>query len=644
MTNTELNRIAEEIRDSKTSKHMTKREFINALGCEKRTSGNVVFINKWLNDNQLITMPDYVGGIIDEPMELRFKYQIKHTHFQLYSLKINSRYRNLNDVFIDFEHTDQYCTLIGLNGSGKSNVIEAISEIFYSLYKKSPCSFHYILQYIMDGEFYEIKDGKINGIPVTDAQLPRNIVASYSGEDNRMWKSHYWPFYQEYCQHITDTPNIAVPKMMVVGRKQWNIAFLTLLYARSVNITVDDFLKSIINLSECRIQFKYNQDNFNVWKETIGKNFVRHLMSKTNYSVDEFASTINSLDYVDSPSTLFNLLYQATAERGNNPISDVDIIIDGHGSLNGLSEGEKKMIVVITIMEILSTERSLCLFDEPDSHVHVSRKMEMLNLIDMENRYSVLTTHSPMFIDEDKEGNIRFMNNGKVENVDKLKLVKQLSGGAISLIDAAYIVGWKKKILFGEGQYDFKYLGKAIEKASKMDQKYLKLEKNVTILSIGGTGDSEAKYEELIEHIVDDLDKVVFIFDYDQGGIDGWIKIEGITKKKASLSTKLISLFYQQNYTTPILPTKGTKPKSSDTCQVEDFFNPNDYIKCVEKLFYINDSGTVRNRSSHKDFREYDGGQMTKAIKEYIKKNYSTFTDYSGFIPVLDKLLEVFNL
>lgn len=49
-----------------------------------------------------------------------------------------------------------------------------------------------------------------------------------------------------------------------------------------------------------------------------------------------------------------------------------------------------------------------------------------------------------------------------------------------------------------------------------MDQKYLKLEKNVTILSIGGTGDSEAKYEELIKGIVDDLDKVVFIFDYDQ--------------------------------------------------------------------------------------------------------------------------------
>lgn len=643
MTIEELNSIADSIKQTKkTNETVTLRNVLNAHGRSSRTEPAINVVESWLSDNNLITN-DSINTLtpLDVPLHIRFKYVIKHTHFQLYSLWISS-YRNLNDFSIDFEQTDQYCTLIGLNGSGKSNVLEAISEIFHSLYKGKPRPFDYILQYIMNGAFYEIKNGKINGTPVTDTHLPRNIVASYSGEDNRMWKSHYWPFYQEYCQQITVMPNIAVPKMLAVGRKQWNIAFLTLLYARSLNTAVDDFLKSIIQTSDCQIHLRFNDDNLKDWKETIGKRFVNALKAKAVYSVEDFTLIVDSLGYVDSPSTLFNLLYQATAERGNNPISDVDIIIDGHGSLNGLSEGEKKMIVVTTIMEILSTERSLCLFDEPDSHVHVSRKMEMLKLIDTDNRYSVLTTHSPMFIDEDKEGNVRFMNNGKVESVDKLRLVKQLSGGTISLIDAAYIIGWKKKILFGEGQYDFKYLRQAINMASKKDPKYMRLKTDVTILSIGGTGDSEAKYEELIKDIVDELDKVVFIFDYDQGGIDGWIKIKDITNAETSLSTKLIPLFYQHNYASPNSPTRGTNPKPSDTCQVEDFFNPNDYKKCVEKLFYINGSGT--KRSSHKDFREYNGGQMTKAIKEHIKKNYSTFTDYSGFIPVLDELLKVFGL
>lgn len=632
MTREELNQLAEEIRSNKTPRKMTKRAFVNAWGFEKRTSGNVAIINGWLSRNQLITSPNYKEGGIDEEMELRFNYLIKHNHFQLYSLWIDN-YRNLNNFNIDFENTNQYCTLIGLNGSGKSNVIEAISEIFHHLYKGAACPFRYILRYIMDGEFFEIRDGKINGVPVSLIQLPRNIVASYSGEDNRMWKTHFWPLYQEYCKDIASMPNIAVPQMLAVGRKQWNIAFLTLLFAQKNNTTVEAFLKSIIQTANCQIHLKFNEDNLKVWKETTGKHFVNSLKSKHVYSVEEFSSVINGLEYVDSPSTLFNLLYQATSERGNNPISDVDIVIDGHGSLNGLSEGEKKMIVVITIMEILSTERSLCLFDEPDSHVHVSRKMEMLNLIDTNNRYSILTTHSPMFIDEEKEGNIRYMNNGKVENVDRLKRVKQLSGGSISLIDAAYIIGWKKKILLVEGQYDKKYLEKAIDVLSVTNPNFLRLKHQITILSMGGTGDTEAKYDELIRDIIDELDKVVFLFDYDSGGLAGWNKVTNITTTDPSLAPKIVPLFYQQHYGTPY-PSSVKSIDDTNSFMVEDLFNENDYRSEITQ---------VTKSTTHKEFRCIKKSTANK-IKEYIEKHYSSFTDYSRFEPILQKLMDIFDL
>lgn len=642
MNKKELEQLAQEIRKSKNSKTMTKRTFVNAFGYEKRTSGNVHSINQWLEENHLITVPNYEYGWIDEKMELRFKYDIKHNHFQLFSLWI-SNYRNLNNFRIDFEDTNQYCTLIGLNGSGKSNVIEAISEIFHHLYKRSACSFKYILQYIMDGEFYEIRDGKIDGIPVVPKQLPRNIVASYSGEDNRMWKTHFWPLYQEYCQDIASMPNIAIPQMLAIGRKQWNIAFLTLLYARKSNTAVDEFLKSIIQSAKCQIRLKFNDDNLKVWKETTGKHFVNSLKSKNTYSVEEFSSVIDGLEYVDSSSTLFNLLYQATSERGNNPIGDVDIFIDGHGSLNGLSEGEKKMIVVITIMEILSTERSLCLLDEPDSHVHVSRKKEMLKLIDTENRYSVITTHSPMFIDEEKEGNIRYMNNGTVENVDRLNRVKQLSGGTTSLIDAAYIIGWKKKILLVEGQYDKKYLEKAIDVLTQWTPDFMKIKRNVTIISIGGTGNTEAKYEELIKGIIDELDKVVFLFDYDSGGLKGWKKVNELITKDSSLASKVIPLFYQEGYGVQTDSGKNfdiaypsNVPSICDTnsFMVEDLFDENEYKSEIQ---------LVTNSKRYKDFRCIKKSTAEK-IKEYIENNYYTFSDYSRFKPILEKLLHVFVL
>lgn len=642
MTNEELNLIAEEIHSSKVPRKMTKRDFVNALGCEKRTSGNVAYINNWLDKKQLITVPDYVNGWIDEPMELQFKYTIRHTHFQLYSLWISS-YRNLKNFSIDFEQTDQYCTLIGLNGSGKSNVLEAISEIFLNLYRGSVPRFQYTLKYVMDGNFFEIRNGKINGNAVTEAQLPRNVVASYSGEDNRMWKSHYWPLYQDYCQHIADMPSITVPKMMAIGRKQWNIAFATLLYARSSNSHVRDFLESIIATSGCRIRLKFNLDNLKTWKETIGKQFVNILTNKDEYTIDEFVSVVDDMGFVDSPSTLFNLLYQATAERGSNPICDVDIRIDDHGSLNALSEGEKKMIVVITIMEILSTERSLCLFDEPDSHVHVSRKMEMLELIDTDNRYSVLTTHSPMFIDEKKEDNIRYMNNGNVESVDRLRLVKQLSGGTISLIDAAYIIGWKKKVLLVEGAYDKKYLEKAINVLSTENPQFLKIKLNVTIISVGGTGDTKAKYDELVKGIIDELDKVVFLFDYDTAGLTGWKKVNEIITADPSLVSKVIPLFYQEGYGVQkstgknfdlAYPSNIQSINDVNSFMVEDLFDKNDYKSEIQ---------LVTNSQTHKDFRCIKKPTAQK-IKEYIQNKYSTFTDYSRFKPILEKLLNVFEL
>ena len=145
---------------------------------------------------------------------MKFKYSIKPDRFQLYSLNIGE-YKNLHQLCIDFKSTDKYCCLIGLNGSGKSNVLEVISAIFYSLYhiatlvdglRKYPCPFKYRISYINDNEFYEIIDGRLkNGNKVTLDILPKNILASYSGEDTRLWKTYYKPIYEKCCSKMTAT-------------------------------------------------------------------------------------------------------------------------------------------------------------------------------------------------------------------------------------------------------------------------------------------------------------------------------------------------------------------------------------------------------------------------------------------------------
>ncbi len=52
---------------------------------------------------------------------------------RLQSLYIKE-YKNIKDQSFDFSGNTGYIALIGLNGSGKSNLLEAISMIFDDLY------------------------------------------------------------------------------------------------------------------------------------------------------------------------------------------------------------------------------------------------------------------------------------------------------------------------------------------------------------------------------------------------------------------------------------------------------------------------------------------------------------------------------
>ncbi|TPK59703.1 chromosome segregation protein SMC [Mesorhizobium sp. B2-4-15] len=62
-------------------------------------------------------------------------------------LEIRSRFKNLEGVFIDFDQTNLMTVVVGRNGSGKSNVLEALVSIFRNLDLGDPPPFSYRLVY-----------------------------------------------------------------------------------------------------------------------------------------------------------------------------------------------------------------------------------------------------------------------------------------------------------------------------------------------------------------------------------------------------------------------------------------------------------------------------------------------------------------
>ena len=102
---------------------------------------------------------------------------------KLLSLHID-KYKNLSGDY-DFTSQDGYIALIGENGSGKSNLLEAISLIYHGIFDKKEIPFDYTIKYQIGDSIYERgkriakKDGE--AIKASDIYHPSSIIACYSG-------------------------------------------------------------------------------------------------------------------------------------------------------------------------------------------------------------------------------------------------------------------------------------------------------------------------------------------------------------------------------------------------------------------------------------------------------------------------------
>lgn len=550
-------------------------------------------------------------------------------YFKLQEFEIITRYKNLEKLYIDFRSTSSYCTFIGLNGSGKSNIIEAISAVFYSLYRltvlRSPrktdqCPFDYRISYIYKEHLIEIKNGKTkDGKKVTEDILPKNVIVNYSGEEDRLWRQYYEPIYLKFCSKLTDeSQRFETPQMLYVDRYCWEIALLILLYSESEDIKT--FVSSLFG-SVRNISFEYNSEAFKHWEQNFAKVFIDELKKRESYTIEELRALIQSIDFIDNERTLFLLLYQATGLDDDCLISSIDIEFENGCNVEGLSEGEKKLILAYTILHVLATETSLTMFDEPDSHVHIARKSELVELLNTENRYSIVSTHSPIFIEKMPDMNIRFLKNGHIENVEKLKYIVELSGGKVNYLDGAFILS-SKYVLIVEGGTDINYIKRAIEIFSTRDSKYNCLKK-LSYLPQGSADHTKNFYREVIVKALEPIERVLFIYDHDNNGKNGYNVIH---KYKAD-QPKIDAIYYQPDYSSPL--------EENAFFYVEDLFSPVAYQCILDEL---------KSMSHYNDFKKRKQSTCDK-IKGYIETHYAdeAFKEYyDNFKPLLDYLVDYF--
>lgn len=571
------------------------------------------------------------------------------------------KYKNLSGAY-NFEKSNAYIALIGLNGSGKSNLIEVISIIFKIITGLCPENEigDFSLMYEIDGSVYyvEYRDS-IGKLFINNTQRrPSSIISCYSGEDDRLWKRGYEDYYVRFFNAAIAGGEYK-PTSLYINKYCWKIAFISLLF--SENEEVKRFVTDKLHVSHDTITVKFKtkknvnpqaHDASNWYKRVEAKFGGKEILIDELINNEDVELLCGKYPYLTNDQIVFYYLYflYMPDKRGtlgleaDKIIESIDIKLNDY-FFDNLSEGEKKLILIECITKVLGDENSLALLDEPDAHTHIAMKKDLLKLISEFEGQAIMTTHSPMFLNKRWDGfdenNIFYMHDGKIESTEPLKHLAELTDNEIDYFEGSFILS-SKYILVVEGKYDDKYLRKAISIFEKSDSKYSKLN-DVAIISANSASSAELIYNQILSKCIAKIEKIVFLFDYDDGGWkDGWKKIDAISGG----GMKIIPMFYQDSYPSVNYPTSdasisaangGQKTiKPDKTFMVEDIFAESAYVSVITPVI---------NSRKYKDFRNNSIGNKGTAIKDFIEKNYNTFPDtaFGGFKTVLDELMNVFN-
>ena len=585
------------------------------------------------------------------------------------------KYKNLIDFTVDFESGKGLSILIGNNGSGKSNVLEAISGIFVNAYSaKAIHKFVYSLtyeikekevkleqtiyrcQYYVDGKVIAVKELALRGL------LPTNVIALYSGEDKRWWHNYYEPFYLKFTRDINaGTSNTLSPKMYYINKYYWDIALLSLVYS-----TAEDdkqFLKETIGRDTVdHILLFYTQNVERHCKSELLKSFLQsvnlfsehskgpdgepvYLYAMTKESIfdtygvrvfEDFAAMKNFYMFADAKflnnkpeefnyyeKQLFDYFVQAYMPKGKKVIKNIELIYNGF-SAKDLSEGEKKLILIRSVLSFVADENSLILFDEPDANIHEGRKQQLYNLFSEYCKYDrqmIVTTHSPILAQLAKEKELLMLEleNGKstILTDEKIEKIKKLSGTSWDVIGQGMMLRSSRPLVVFEGKTDVMYVKRALEMLKSRVTDYASL--NVDFLNANGAGNVKSFIDNL-KSFVPDSKKIVVFFDRDNAGKDGVQAITGISKNDGRVAH--YQDIVQDNITTSFIPYKDGVTEGDFL--IEDYFSWDDTIKAIVEDVIPDRKHPIKMLPNLPD-----------KIKKELEKRINKFEadEFNGFIP-----------
>ena len=547
-------------------------------------------------------------------------------------------FRHISDIDIDFTQCNNFAVLIGNNGSGKSSILELIAQlIVQATYKKSHNTSDF-LEYEIDGKNYILDKNYKKANP--KIKLPERMVAVYSGEDQKLWNLSFKIPYKKRYKNIRAN-GIKKPNIYYYDRNYWEIALLTL----AISDLPDNqtFLSNIIGISSIEaVIISFNNQLRKKWKTSPHNEILQFYDCLNKNNEAEVVLTLDELKNVaEYEQDFFDNLANCIVIDQENLINAITITYkatSGEEILNAsfLSEGEKKLILFRAILEFATQEDTLILLDEPDAHIHESRKADLINLLQeytSAGRAIVMTTHSAKIADQLPINNIVMLDlddkgNVKVEDKTKQELRNKLLSGSWNLIQQQFFANSTKPLLLVEGLSDVKYIKKAMEFLDN------ELYQRMDILPFNGTGNASDFINNLIP-LINSSKPVIALFDRDPAGAKGLATCIGKDSKSFSANYgENVKTYKRDNIYFCMLPVPSSQ-KGKNGFLIEDYFH-----------------NSIKKSILKEQFKKYDGSLKTvpSGLENIVKSGIEECFDktpeklnFNNFAVLIDKIKNILN-
>ena len=427
-----------------------------------------------------------------------------------------SQYKNLKNFTLGFDGASFIDVFVGKNGSGKSNLFEALIEIFRHIYEydkeKGDPGFEYAIQYEIGGKETEIawKAGKysINGkerATIGKTPLPDNVLIYYSGHNDTV-AGLVDKYEANFGKRIKKADFDESRRFIGIG-PEYKALLLAVLLMQKPDSKARLFILGKLGIStvapEVKLELQrpgYASDaRFDIedldadryWKpEGITKAFLDRLSKCISpatggplRSEGYFAAGDRYILYFDIAKVqqeFADLSAQELFRQFDNlktlgMLADISIQLTLASGLNAtiahFSDGQFQSVYIYSIVELFKDRNCLTLLDEPDSFLHPEWQFAFLRQVieitgaGAQSNHVLMSSHSAVTLIPHDRRKIKFFDikDSQVNCYDlpKSVAIKKLSADLIryseqdmllSILNTVQIE--RKPVLFTEGSTD----------------------------------------------------------------------------------------------------------------------------------------------------------------------------------------------